>query len=92
MALAVLTFLPSGIDARSTSTLAMAKTSADADMFFRNSARRVRQPQNKDRIKDATQCIFIVPRWTVLSQLTLLPPPSIALCSRELLVSAHLGS
>lgn len=41
----ILTFLPSGIAARSTSTLAMAKTSADADMFLRNSARGLRQPR-----------------------------------------------
>jgi hypothetical protein len=32
------TFFPSGIDERSTSTLAMAKTSADADMFTKKSA------------------------------------------------------
>lgn len=35
--LGILTFFPSGMAERSTSTLAMAKTSADADMFFRNS-------------------------------------------------------
>ena len=34
----VLTFLPSGMVFRSTSTLAMAKTSAEADMLTRNSA------------------------------------------------------
>ena len=34
----LLTFLPSGMAASSTSTLAMAKTSAEADMLTRNSA------------------------------------------------------
>lgn len=36
----VLTFLPSGMALRSTSTLAMAKTSAEADMLTRNSAKK----------------------------------------------------
>lgn len=41
----LLTFLPSGMAFRSTSTLAMAKTSAEADMLTRNSAiETTRQP------------------------------------------------
>ena len=36
----MMTFLPSGMAVRSTSTLAMARTSAEADMFLRNSGER----------------------------------------------------
>jgi hypothetical protein len=43
--MSVRTFLPSGMAARSTSTLAMAKTSAEADMLTRKSgASIVSQP------------------------------------------------
>jgi hypothetical protein len=38
------TFLPSGMALRSTSTLAMAKTSAEADMLTRNSAEEKNRP------------------------------------------------
>lgn len=41
---AALTFLPSGMAERSTSTLAMANTSADADMFLRNSVAELVSP------------------------------------------------
>lgn len=66
----VLTFLPSGIDARSTSTLAMAKTSADADMFFRNSVRRVRQRQHTYRIIDAAPSVSLLSPMVPPPQLT----------------------
>lgn len=46
--------MPSGIDARSTSTLAMARTSADADMFFRNSAHHDRQRPYSTTTKSPT--------------------------------------